>query len=147
MAQLYDFPAPPNAAGQTIGIIEFGGGYKLADVQAFFGGLNLPVPTITDVPGLGGVTNSPGSADDIENLLDIGVAGSVAPGARIVVYYDENSENGLIDVISKAIHDETNNPSVLSISWIWSEAPWVTGLSPRFPGRGHARRDGVRRQR
>jgi len=36
VAQLYGFPTSPSASGQTIGILEFGGGFKLSDVQLFY---------------------------------------------------------------------------------------------------------------
>ena len=131
VAKLYNFPTPPTATGQTIGIVEFGGGYKLSDIQAFFNGLSLPTPVLTDV-GVDGATNSPGQSADTENLLDIDVAGSVAPGAKIVMYYAPNNEQGFIDVITTAIHDATNKPSALSISWLWGEPSWITTLSPIF---------------
>lgn len=38
VATLYDFPASLSAAGQTIGILEFGGGYKMSDIKSFFNG-------------------------------------------------------------------------------------------------------------
>lgn len=131
VAKLYNFPAQ-SAAGQTIGIIEFGGGYKPADIQAFFNGLHLPVPTLTDV-SVDGATNSPDNTTaTVENLLDIDVAGSVAIGAKIVMYFAPGNEQGFLDVITKSIHDATNKPSVLSISWVWGEPAWITSLSTIF---------------
>jgi kumamolisin len=53
------------------------------------------------------------------------VAGSVAPGARIVVYFTPNTDQGFQDAISTAIHDSTNNPSVISISWGGPESTWA----------------------
>jgi kumamolisin len=35
VASLYDFPTPPNGAGQPIGLLEFGGGYQTSDIQPF----------------------------------------------------------------------------------------------------------------
>src|SRR5205823_2774617 len=51
--------------------------------------------------------------------LDIQIAGAVAPGAKIAVYFGPNDRTGkgFIDALSKAVHDATNNPSVISISW------------------------------
>ncbi len=49
-------------------------------------------------------------------MLDIEVAGSVAP-ARIVVYFAPNTDQGFHDAITTAVHDTANNPSVISISW------------------------------
>jgi len=74
------------------------------------------------------VTNSPtGDADgpDGEVMLDIGVAGSIAPEARIAVYFSPNTDAGFLDAITTAIHDTTNNPSVISISWGGPESTWT----------------------
>jgi hypothetical protein len=120
VAALYDFPASPNAAGQTIGLFEFGGGYHLTDIQAFYNNLHVTPPTVTSV-GVDGVTNSPGSPDDTEVVLDIDVAGSAAPGAKIAVYFAPWTEQGWVDIVTTAIHDATNKPSVISISWGWPE--------------------------
>ena len=44
VATLYDFPAPFDATGQTIGLLEFGGGYNIGDIQAFFKKLEVYYP-------------------------------------------------------------------------------------------------------
>ena len=49
--------------------------------------------------------------------LDIEVAGSIAPGAKIVVYFAPNTGQGFLDLITTAVHDEINKPTVLSLSW------------------------------
>lgn len=59
VAKLYGFPASPNAAGQTIGILEFGGGYSLSDVQLFYNSVGAAVPSITAV-SVDGQPNNPG---------------------------------------------------------------------------------------
>jgi kumamolisin len=127
VASLYGFPSG-SAAGQCIGLIEFGGGYQLSDITAFFGGLGKATPTISAV-GIDGATNSPGSSYDIEVALDIGVAGSVAPGATLAVYFAPWTEQGWVDVLSSAVHDTTHRPSVLSISWGWPELQNADGLT------------------
>jgi kumamolisin len=58
-------------------------------------------------------------------MLDIEVAAAVAPGAKIVVYFTPNTDQGFTDAISTAIHDTTNKPSVLSISWGGPESSWT----------------------
>ena len=51
-------------------------------------------------------------------MLDIEVAGAVAPNARFAVYFAPNEGNkGFIDAISAAVHDKQRNPAVISISW------------------------------
>ncbi|HEY1500233.1 MAG TPA: S53 family serine peptidase [Acidobacteriaceae bacterium] len=126
VAELYDYPATVNGAGQAIGIIELGGGYTMSDITAYFGGLGLTPPTVVAVSVDGG-TNSPGDPDgaDGEVALDIQVAGSIAPGARLAVYFAPNTDQGFIDAITTAVHDTANKPSVLSISWGGPESSWA----------------------
>lgn len=127
VAQLYSFPTAGNGAGQTIGIIELGGGYKPADITKYFSKtIGITAPTVTAVT-LDGGSNGPTNASsaDGEVLLDIEVAGAIAPGANIVVYFTTNTDQGFQDAISTAIHDTTNNPSVISISWGGPESSWT----------------------
>jgi kumamolisin len=127
VAEAYKFPANASGAGQTIGIIELGGGYKQADLTAYFKTLGLPAPAITAVLVDGG-KNAPSNANsaDGEVMLDIEVAASVAPGAKIAVYFTPNTDQGFIDAITTAVHDETNKPGVISISWGGPESSWTT---------------------
>ncbi len=124
VGQLYQFPAA-SASGQTIAIIELGGGYRTADITAYFKTLGLTAPTVTAVSVDKG-KNAPSTADsaDGEVMLDIEVAAAVAPGAKIAVYFAPNTDQGFIDAISTAIHDTTNKPSVISISWGGPESSW-----------------------
>jgi kumamolisin len=122
VAQLYNFPAGLTGKGQTIGLIEFGGGFAQSDLDAYFKQLNLPTPNVTAV-SVDGTQNAPGQDTnaDGEVLLDIEVAAGVAPDAKIVVYFAPFTEQGWVDVINTAVHDTTNKPSVLSISWGYTE--------------------------
>jgi kumamolisin len=126
VAQAYKFPAKASGAGQTIGIIELGGGYRQADLTAYFKTLGLAAPGITAVSVDKG-KNSPSNANgaDGEVMLDIEVAASVAPGAKIAVYFTPNTDQGFIDAITTAVHDTANKPSVLSISWGGPESTWT----------------------
>ena len=134
VAKLYNFPAVTSAvSSQTIGLLEFGGGYIPSDVQAYFNGLKLPAPTLTAI-GVDGATNSPGSASnpngaDPEVALDISVAGAVAQGAKIAVYFAPWTEQGWVDAVTTAVHDATHKPSVISISWGWAENEGIDGLT------------------
>jgi len=133
VAQLYQFPTGVNGAGQTIGIIELGGGYQSADITNYFRSLGLTAPKVTSVSVDGG-KNSPSTPDsaDGEVLLDIEVAGAVAPGANIVVYFCPNTTQGFQDALSTAIHDTTNNPSAISISWGAPEDAWTSQFLTSF---------------
>lgn len=133
VAQLYSFPTGVTGAGQTIGIIELGGGYNPSDITNYFQSLGITAPTVTSVSVDGG-TNSPTNPNsaDGEVLLDIEVSGGVAPGANIVVYFTTNTDQGFQDALSTAIHDTTNNPSAVSISWGGPESTWTAQSMQTF---------------
>ncbi|MDQ6677987.1 MAG: S53 family peptidase, partial [Acidobacteriota bacterium] len=124
VAQLYSFPAGRTGAGQTVAIIELGGGYRTEDLDAYFSALGLKTPSVTAVP-VDGAANQPGSAADGEVMLDIEVVGAVAPGATIAVYFAPNTDQGFFDAVTAAAHDSARKPSVISISWGASEDVWT----------------------
>jgi kumamolisin len=126
VGELYQLPNGVTASNQTIGIIELGGGFRQTDITAYFKTLGQKPPTVIAVPigtGRNNPTNS--SSADGEVMLDIDVAGAVAPGARIVVYFAPNTDQGFVDAIAHAIHDTTYKPSVISISWGSAEVNWT----------------------
>jgi kumamolisin len=127
VAQAYNFPDGAQGAGQTIGILELGGGYSTSDLNKYFSGLGLKTPTVSSVSVDGGA-NQPGvdTDSDGEVMLDIEVAGAVAPEARIVVYFAPNTDQGFVDAITTAAQDTANRPSVLSISWGGPEDSWTS---------------------
>lgn len=132
VAAIYNFPADVNGAGQVIGIIELsepgGSGFRTSELQTYFQNLGLPVPEVIAV-SVDGAQNAPGTDPtdptnaDAEVMLDIEVAGGVAPGARIVVYFAPNTAQGFFDVINHAVHDSDHNPTVISLSWGGAENP------------------------
>jgi kumamolisin len=127
VAALYGFPNG-NANGQCIAIIELGGGFVQDDIKQYFSSLNIPMPSVTAVSVDGGSnapTGDPGGPDG-EVMLDIEVAGAVAPGAAIAVYFAPNTDAGFLDAVTTAIHDTTNKPSVVSISWGSAEVNWTS---------------------
>ena len=141
IAKAYSFPSG-NGAGQTIGIIELGGGYAQSDLQTYFTGLKLAVPKVIAV-SVDGAQNAPTgdpNGPDTEVALDIEVAGAVAPGATIVVYFAPNTDAGFLDAINQAATDNVNKPSVISISWGGPESTWtaalIAKLQQRPTGRG-----------
>jgi kumamolisin len=139
VARLYGFPTGLTGAGQCVGILELdtpvdpndpnspsGAGYSTADLDAYFAGLGIdPPPEVIAVPVDGG-SNSPGVNPDVdvEVVLDIEVIGAVAPGVTIVVYFAPNTDQGFVDAIKAAVHDDVHRPSVFSISWGAAEEEW-----------------------
>lgn len=125
VAALYNFPTGVNGSGQTIGLVELGGGYRASDITTYFSSLNLTPPEVVSISVDGGANapTNPSGADG-EVALDIEVAGAIAAGAKIAVYFSPNTDQGFVDAITTAVHDTTNNPSVISISWGGPEAGW-----------------------
>jgi kumamolisin len=129
VAELYGFPTGLDGTNECIGILEFGGGYSHEDLVTYFKNLGITMPSITSV-SVDGVKNSPGSDPDADGevALDIEVAGTIAPGAKIVVYFAPFTEQGWVDALTTAMHDTVNKPSVLSISWGFAEGEPVQGF-------------------
>ena len=136
VAERYGFPPDLDGTGQTIALIELGGGYDDAEVAAYFArhgvkrtGKLIAVP----VSGSGNARDGDPNGADGEVQLDIDVAGSVAPGANLAVYFAPNQGSGFLDAIQAALHglppgvdpgSQVNNPAVISISWGGPEAGW-----------------------
>jgi kumamolisin len=53
----------------------------------------------------------------VETTMDIEIAAAFAPGARIVVYFAHNSEQGIYNALTAALADKRHRPNVLSLSW------------------------------
>lgn len=115
---LYGIPIAQTGQGQCIALIELGGGYHQSDIAAAFQAMGLPAPNVVAV-GVDGGSNAPSTPNsaDGEVGLDIQVAGGIAPGAKIAVYFTPNTDAGFTDAITAATADATNKPSVMSISW------------------------------
>ncbi|NEM90106.1 S53 family peptidase [Galbitalea soli] len=122
----YRFPAGTDGTGQTIAIIELGGGYAEVDLDSYFAGLGVARPGVSAV-GVDGAQNGGGtdpSGADGEVLLDIEVAGALAPGANYLVYFAPNTDAGFLDAVAEAAH-ATPTPAAISISWGQSEDQWT----------------------
>ncbi len=134
VAKFYGFPTGVDGTGQVIGIIELGGGYKPADLQQYAKQLGVPVPTVIPVSvGKGGNHPTNANSADGEVLLDIEVASSIATGAKIVVYFAAGaSDQDFLEAITQAVHDSTNKPTVISISWGGPEASAEASFQTEF---------------
>lgn len=126
LARIYQVPMGTDGSGQSLAIIELGGGFGQRDLDTYFAGLGIATPTVTAV-GVDGAVNTPGQDSlgaDGEVLLDIEVAGAIAPAAKLVVYFAPNTDAGFLDAISTAAH-ATPVPTAMSISWGQSEDSWT----------------------
>lgn len=128
LASIYEFPTGLDGSGETIGIIELndvdsqgnptGAGYQTSDLEAFFSNLDIPMPNVSAI-GVDGGANVPGqdARADAEVTLDIEVAGAIAPGAKLAVYFGTNTDDGFVQVLSAAVHDDVRKPAIISVSW------------------------------
>jgi kumamolisin len=126
VAEIYNFPAA-SGANQTIALIELGGGFDDSDLESYWQQLGLSTVSVNAV-SVDGASNSPtGDPDgpDGEVVLDIEVAGAIAPAANIAVYFAVNTDQGFLDGINAAIHDTERKPSIISISWGSAESEWT----------------------
>ena len=128
LATIYSFPAG-DGQGQTVGLLEFGGGYFPDDLATFCKDASISVPTVKTVS----VNNTPTNAKDGaegEVMLDVEVVAGVCPASTIVVYFSSFDEDGWVNIVDTAIHDQTNPLTVISCSWGYAEdAPgaWSSG--------------------
>ena len=95
-AERYNFPIETsdgvslNGSGQTVALIELGGGYRNSDLQAYFSEISSPLPNVVSV-SVDGAINSPSNANsaDAEVMLDIGSSwrGSTKSEYRDLFFY------------------------------------------------------------
>lgn len=121
---LYHFPAGFDGAGQSIAILELDGGFRADELAAYFNELGVPQPAVTVVPFDGGGANNSGSnaldpfCRDAEVMLDLQVAGALAPGARLLVYFaEDDSDRSFLAAMSAIVHDSERKPDIVSVSW------------------------------
>lgn len=123
LARIYDFPTHVDGTGQKIGFVELGGGYTEQDLITYFAqaGVAQPPKWVTR-PVRGGATNAPDpeaeDQPDLEVLLDMEIAGTIAPGAELFMYFvKDGTEKQVLLGILAAVHDATADLSVVSLSF------------------------------
>jgi len=124
LATLYNFPEPFDGTGQTIAILELDGGFRPTELAQYFQEVGIRQPAVTVVPFSGGGANNPGVnaldpfCRDAEVMLDLQVAGAMAPGAKILVYFArDDSDESFLAAMSAIVHDSVNEPGIVSLSW------------------------------
>src|ERR1700685_848992 len=105
-------------SGQSVGLLEFAG-YNIADVKKYFSTVGQPLNvTVNGVSTDGSSLSCTGSCDDTEQVLDIEVAISMAPGmSQVRVYVSDTSD---VSIFNRMATD--NISKSLSCSWGWSPA-------------------------
>jgi kumamolisin len=138
IAQAYHFPTN-KGKNQTIALIELGGGFRNSDLKKYWKQLKLSNVAVTAV-SVDGAHNSPAgdaAGPDGEVMLDIEVAGAIAPDARIAVYFANNTDQGFLEAANAVIHDSERKPSVISISWGSGENTWTEQARDAFNSAFH----------
>lgn len=117
VAKAYGAPVDRfDGTGVTIGVIELGGAYSLADLQA--AGVGSIDITPVAVDGAAMVSDPQGA--DGEVALDVQVIAAVAPKAKQRVYFAANTDRGFSDAVKLA----TAECDLISISWGGPENAW-----------------------
>jgi kumamolisin len=107
IAQLYNFPttdiksAKLDGSGQCLAIIELGGGFYPDELDLYFQDLGITMPQISFIP-VGHGKNNPGFDQDAngEVMMDISIAGAIAPGAKVVIYFSDGTTKGFFNAIT-----------------------------------------------
>jgi kumamolisin len=122
LAKFYGFPTDATGVGTKIAVIELGGGYVQSDLDTYFTDLGLTVKPVV-FHSIDGAKNSPTNSDsaDAEVMLDLCIAGAMAPDTELHCYMAPNSEAGFLHAIEQAIEDKM---TAISISWGAPERLW-----------------------
>lgn len=117
--KIYNFPVGLDGAGETVGIIELGGGYRDSDLNDYFREQGIKRPHISVVPVDGHGNHPEPGPFSIDGQVegDIEIVGSIAPAAEIVVYFSSSDSKGFLHAVETAIGDKVHRLSVLSIGW------------------------------
>lgn len=130
-ANRYLYPAQLSPSNPpTICIISLGGSYSTTDLSIYCAACGVPyVAPVTH--RIGGVTNNANQrfgstssyfyTSSIENTLDIQIATTLCPAAKINVFFGPNSFTGFLQTIQAAITYLKSLPNtsakIISISW------------------------------
>jgi len=124
LAQHYGFPAG-DGTGETIGVLEFGGGYFSSDLKAFCKLVNVPMPKNVHAVSTDGIGTYRKDGAEGEVMLDIEVVAGACPKATIVAYFGHFTIKWWITALDKAVHDTKYKPTVLSVSWGYAEDNYI----------------------
>lgn len=119
VAALYDFPEEFDGTGETIAIISIGGNFDPDDIQYYFEAQNLKIPDIqVEHVGRRPRTARAPNMHDLELTMDLQIAGSIAPGAKLVVFsVAPGTPQPYLTVLKQAMLHPEHRPSVVSISY------------------------------
>jgi kumamolisin len=130
MATIYDYPTdldgtPLDGSGQTVAVLAFDGRLDRAQLDAHQQRVGLPSPEVIEVPVDRPLTELGENRDgDVEVALDVTILAAIVPKARIGIYYADNTSQGFVIGLARAIYDNELAPSVVVICWGDREESW-----------------------
>jgi kumamolisin len=125
LEQRYNFP-PGGAAGQSVAIAEFGGGYFSDDVTAYCTkfqrqapnvqaiAVDAPAYTLQQTLALPSQQRREVLGDSVEVMMDVEIIAGLCPQASISVYFSTFDQRGWVDLLNQVI---AARPVALSCSW------------------------------
>jgi subtilase family serine protease len=131
LASIYSFPVA-TGEGQTVAIVELGGGYVKSNIDANLLAQGLPIDgySVTDINI--DSQNNPGSnvGEDQENELDIQVVVSGAPKVNVRMYFVKNEDMSYYNACYRALI--TDKVKILTLSWGKPESQWDANIIQLF---------------
>src|SRR5207244_29952 len=100
-------------------------GYFPSDLEMFCKVAGIDAAVQVAAVSTDGISTSAHDGDEGEVMLDIEVVAGVCPKASIVAYFAHFTEKGWITALDAAIHDQQNDPGVVSVSWGYAEMNYV----------------------
>jgi len=132
LAAFYGLPTSASVgAGKKIAVIELGGGFDQAALTKYFAALGYPSVAPVVFHAVQGAANNPtdSAGDYVEVMLDLCVAGGMAPGAQLHCYMAPNTDAGFLAAVNQAISDKMD---CISISWGGPEDAWTSSSLAAF---------------
>lgn len=126
VARAYNFPPPPvNIKDQCVAIVELGGQINYFVLAAYCLKMKVAFPQLF-IKHVGGapieLIPDPNGADG-EVALDACIIAAICSGAKILIVYGENTNQGFADAISYCATSPLK-PNAVSISWGAAEVDW-----------------------
>ena len=107
LAAFYGLGSKTAGAGKNIAVVELGGAFSQKDLDAYFKSLGLSVKPVV-FHSVQGAQNTSDPDADAEVMLDLCVAGGVAPGAQLHCYAAPNTDAGFLAAVNQAVTDKVD---------------------------------------
>ena len=123
VARAYRLPQGLDGTGTSLGLLHLSGTFRAEDFEVAMRAAKVKLPRCVRR----GEPAPSTEKEDREIALDSQIAGSLAPGATLVLYRGTETARSYADTIASVLLDEVEAPSVLSISYGDPENRWSPG--------------------